>query len=107
MAAKKEEFGCLVQATSGVVFLGTPHCGSNTQPWGELLVFCWTTCGMKANNALLKDLNEESENQRDFLHEFTALAIELSIPLACFFEQETTDVGISIFSKPIMVRYLE
>lgn len=77
----------------GVVFLGTPHRGTNAAKWGSIVAKTAKALGLKTENRILKVLEEDSESSRDLLYEFTLLANRASLTVLCFFEQHETDYG--------------
>ncbi|KAI9747383.1 MAG: hypothetical protein M1835_002128, partial [Candelina submexicana] len=82
----------LVKITAGVIFLGTPHRGSKSQPWGNLIAKSAAAAGF-SDRGLLKDLDLESDTLRDLVHYFTSIVGRNSIPVVCFFELYETDFG--------------
>ncbi|KAI9698517.1 MAG: hypothetical protein M1836_004098 [Candelina mexicana] len=82
----------LIKVTAGVVFLGTPHRGSRSQSWGDLIAKSAAAVGF-SERRLLKDLDMESDTLRDLVHYFTSIVGRHSIPVICFFELYETDFG--------------
>jgi hypothetical protein len=80
-------------ATSGVVFLGTPHRGSKLQPWGSIVADILGTFGYDSHKGILDDLKFDSPKLRDLLREFSIIANRLQIVIYCFFELFDTDFG--------------
>ncbi|KAL9134421.1 MAG: hypothetical protein Q9175_004391 [Cornicularia normoerica] len=83
----------LALSTVGVVFLGTPHRGTQAAKWGQIVAESAKALGIGSENSVLKDLRENSENSRDLLYEFTLWTNRASLALICFFEQHRTDYG--------------
>lgn len=77
----------------GVVFLGTPHRGTQAAKWGEIIATSAKALGFGSEDSILKDLREDSESSRDLLYEFTLWANRALLTLICFFEQHQTDYG--------------
>ena len=75
----------------GVVFLGTPHRGTDASRWGELIAR--TTKIIGSEDQILKDLRDGSEDLQDLLYNFSLLVNRNSTKLVCFFEQHLTDYG--------------
>ena len=86
-------FHYLALSTVGVVFLGTPHRGTQAAKWGEVIAISAKALGFGSEDSILKDLREDSETSRDLLYEFTLWANRASLTLICFFEQHKTDYG--------------
>jgi hypothetical protein len=101
-------FQHIATATVGVIFLGTPHRGTEASKWGQLIAFTGKQIGLSTEDRILKDLQEDSETLKDLLHEFTLWLFRMSVPTMCFFEQHETDYGKRFgFSWKELVRILE
>lgn len=83
----------LTMSAIGVIFLGTPHRGSPSSKWGEILVRCGRTLGLKSDDRILKDLHESSEVLTDLLYPFTIWLFRMSVDVFCFYEQHETNYG--------------
>lgn len=86
-------FEYIAVSTVGIVFLGTPHRGTKSTKWGELIAFSGKSLGFETENRILKDLREDSETLMDLLHTFTLWLFRMSIPVVCCFEQYVTNYG--------------
>ena len=82
-------------STVGIVFLGTPHRGTHAANWGQILAAAGNFIGKEMEDAILKDLKEDSVVLKDVLHEFTTWLFDMSISTKCFFEQHKTDFGLT------------
>ncbi len=82
-----------MQSTVGVVFLGTPHRGSNSQSKAAILASIVFALGWGEDSALLKAVEKDSEMLNDLLYDFTRTINIASIPLFCFFEQHKSDIA--------------
>lgn len=91
-ANNDQSFRPLVWATSGIVFLGTPHRGSHVTSWASMAVNSSRLFGLDSNNTLINILREDSELLDNLLHDFTKLAFELSIAIVCFYEERDTQI---------------
>ena len=86
-------FQYLAMSTVGVIFLGTPHRGTQAGKWGEFVARSGKALGFGSEDSILRDLREDSETLRDLLYEFTLWANRIQPKLVCFFEQHKTDYG--------------
>lgn len=86
-------FQYLATSTVGVVFLGTPHRGTKASKWGEWIASTGKWFGLGMEDAILKDLREDSEVLSDLLYNFTLWLFRMSVPTVCFFEMHKTDYG--------------
>ena len=86
-------FQYLAQSTVGIIFLGTPHRGTQAAGWGEFVARIGKRLGLGAEPSILRDLQADSENLRDLLYEFTLWANRAPLSLVCCFEQHATDYG--------------
>ena len=82
-----------MEATAGLIFLGTPHRGSNSQSKAALLASIAATLHCGEESSLLKAVEKDSEMLKDLLYDFTRTVNTASIPLFCFFEQHKSDVA--------------
>ena len=86
-------FHYLTLSTVGIVFLGTPHRGTNAATWGSIVATSAKVLGFGTEDSIMKDLREDSETSRDLLYEFTLWANRALLTVLCFFEQHETDYG--------------
>ena len=77
----------------GIVFLGTPHRGTQAGKWGEWVAAYGKALGFASEDQILRDLREDSEALRDLLYAFTLWANASVIRIVCCFEQHKTDYG--------------
>ena len=75
----------------GIIFLGTPHRGTQAAKWGEFVAKSGKAMGLGAETSIMKDLRADSENLKDLLYEFTLWANRARLSLVCYFEQHATD----------------
>ncbi|KAL6408503.1 uncharacterized protein AUP68_08360 [Ilyonectria robusta] len=77
----QDNYGDIIRSTKGIVFLGTPHRGSDLIPWALLLANLTNgvSLGEVIRTALLKDLDKDShvlsEISQQFVHRATPLKI--------------------------------
>ncbi|KAK7954712.1 SERAC1 protein [Apiospora saccharicola] len=87
-----EELGSIYACTKGVVFLGTPHRGSDTVTYGKIVAKAAKLALRNPNDQLISMLEKESpilEHQRK---SFASIGKDLA--LACVFEELPTALGI-------------
>jgi hypothetical protein len=77
----------------GIIFLGTPHRGTQSSKWGQLIALSGKKLGFGSENKILKDLSEDSESLNDLLHNFTLWLSQMSVFVVCFFELYRIDYG--------------
>jgi hypothetical protein len=84
-------FQYLTSSTVGIVFLGTPHRGTEAAKWGEIVATSAKALGFGFEDSILKDLRKDSENLRDLLYKFTLWANRTRLSIVCFYEQHKSD----------------
>ena len=89
----REDFQYLALSTVGIIFLGTPHRGTQAARWGEFVARIGKRLGLGAETSILRDLQADSENLSDLLYDFTLWANRARLSLVCYFEQYATDYG--------------
>lgn len=89
----EEDYPCIIRSVAGVVFLGTPHRGSNSQSKASLIASIASAVSLGEHSSLLKAVEKDSEMLVDLLHDFTRTVNTISIPLFCFFEQHKSDIA--------------
>ena len=77
---------------AGIIFLGTPHRGSQTQSKASIIAKIASILGQGEQSSLLKAVEKDSEMLNDLVHDFTRVVNKASIELFCFFEQQKSDV---------------
>ncbi len=94
-----EELGAVYLSTKGIVFLGTPHRGSDLTPYGHIVAKVAKLLLRNPNEKLISLLESESpilERQR---RSFASISKDIS--LACVIEELPTALGIvSVFRTP-------
>ena len=76
----------------GIIFLGTPFRGSKSAELAQIFTRV-TSLFIESDNSLINQINLGSESLRDLLYDFCLLINRNSIPVFCFFEQHSTDLG--------------
>src|SRR5271167_1530093 len=61
LANSREEASYVAKATVGVVFLGTPHRGSECAKWAQLIAWSGKQLKLDTEDRILKDLQKDSE----------------------------------------------
>lgn len=95
MSAKlhEEDYPCIIRSVAGIIFLGTPHRGSNSHSKASVIASIASAVSLGEQSSLLKAVEKDSEMLADLLHDFTRTVNTISIPLFCFFEQHKSDVA--------------
>ena len=86
-------FQYLSTSTAGIIFLGTPHRGTEASKWGELIAVCGRRLRLSTEDSILKDLRKDSNALSDLLYSFSLWLSRFSVDIVCFFEQHRTDYG--------------
>jgi len=95
---RNKAHGSIYSCTAGVVFLGTPHRGSDKVGLAKLVLNVAKVAFRQPNNSLVHNLDEDSdvlERQRD---SFTSISKDM--PLVCLFEELPTGIGLVSFQFP-------
>lgn len=104
MAHAQPKFESIKNTTYGLVFLGTPHRGSDLASLAETVAKIASVAFGKRRiqTQLLKTLRENSQQLQDLAEEFTELHSLYKI-VTCF-EQKKTAFSKGLFSKTEIVR---
>jgi hypothetical protein len=97
---RNKAHGSIYSCTAGVVFLGTPHRGSDKAGLAKLVSNVAKVAFRQPNNNLVHSLDEDSdalERQRD---SFTSISKDM--PLVCLFEELPTGIGLVSFQFPFL-----
>ncbi|KAF4626223.1 hypothetical protein G7Y89_g11938 [Cudoniella acicularis] len=89
-----ERLGSIYKHTAGVVFLGTPHRGSEQVGLGQVVAKVAACALRQPNDKLLKNLDKESDVLERQRRSFAS--INQAIPLVCLWEEKPTVVGIIV-----------
>ena len=89
----EEDYPNIIRLVAGIIFLGTPHRGSNSQSKASVIASIASAVSYGEHSSLLRVVEKDSEMLADLLHDFTRTVTTISIPLFCFFEQYKSDVG--------------
>ncbi|KAL8833814.1 MAG: hypothetical protein Q9170_004074 [Blastenia crenularia] len=88
----EEDYPSIIRSVAGIIFLGTPHRGSNSQSKASVIASIASAVSLGEHSSLLKVVDKDSEMMADLLHDFTRTVTTISIPLFCFFEQHKSDI---------------
>ena len=83
----------LVKLIGGVVLLGTPHQGSQSQKWGSIVGHLASLVDY-GETALMKEVDEKSMKIFDLVSEFKKIMISLDLAktaVLCFYENLPTN----------------
>ncbi|KFY45994.1 hypothetical protein V494_00659 [Pseudogymnoascus sp. VKM F-4513 (FW-928)] len=86
----RSEYKHIAESTVGVIFLGTPHRGSEAAKWG-ILIASVAGSFVSTEKRILDDLQEQSSTLIDRLHDFSRWLFSESVPVVCYWEQLATD----------------
>ena len=107
MTAKLHEhvYPALFSSTIGILFIGTPHRGSDAVSKASLFAAVASHTSLQADGTILKMLEAENDALLDLLDNFVTLcnSPEAHLRIVCFFEQRTTCIGKVIGIKTIRV----
>jgi hypothetical protein len=86
----------LVNAISGIIFLGTPHGGSDAQEIGSIISKAAQAFGY-GESGLMMNVKVNSMEIHDLVSNFTAIAVDKHLvearAVVCFFETRKTNLG--------------
>lgn len=102
MAQQQSKFEVIKKATYGIIFLGTPHRGSDLASLGQTMAKIAKAAFKHPEIHLLKALEANSQQLQELTEQFTELHALFKI-VTCF-EQKQTVFGKGIFQKREMVR---
>ena len=97
----KPQASKVLEATVGIVLLGTPHRGTDGMTAGDL-VDRIIRAGAGAYASSLTSLQANNEMVEDTVHGFTTVAREQHVSIHCFFEQKSSEVS-KMFGDKTMV----
>jgi hypothetical protein len=100
LASSKQRSHSIVDHTVGVVFIATPHRGTQTQSTAAIIADIAAKANLGQRSRLIDSLAPHEDFLKDIVFQFSRLANEIRIPICCFYEQRRTDVA-SILRKNI------
>lgn len=89
----EEDYPFVIKSVAGIVFLGTPHRGSNSQSKASVIASIASSVALGEYSSMFKVLDKDSEILADLLHDFTRTVTTIGIQIFCFFEQHKSDVA--------------
>ena len=92
MHKEAPELGSIYRLTAGVVFMGTPHRGSDKVQLAEILVRVAKITWRKPNEELLQSLRSNAGALNQQRASFTTIMDGFSV--VCLYESEPTGVGM-------------
>lgn len=101
-AGGSNRFEAIKKSTYGILFLGTPHKGSESVSLGRIVAQIAKISFQDPKTQLLKSLKENSKELQDLSVEFSKLHSLFRI--VSFYEQKETVFGKGIFAKSKLVR---
>src|SRR4051794_30063408 len=88
MARSDPRFEIIKTATFGIVFLGTPHRGSDATSMGQLVARLAKVAFYRPQTMLLDTLKRDSNELDTLSHQFSHMHASLKI-VSCFEQKET------------------
>jgi hypothetical protein len=89
MANTNVRFEDIKRGTSGILFLGCPHRGSDTASIGQIVArIARVTLFLKPKTQLLESLERDSEQLHDLSEEFSYMHSQFKI-VSCYEQKET------------------
>ena len=85
------EYKDIKLSTAGIIFLGTPHEGSDVAGYGALLLQPFQNLTSKVDTELVKSLSTKSRQLHDLSRDFWAEYMDLDI--VCYYETETRNIA--------------
>jgi tetratricopeptide (TPR) repeat protein len=89
-AAIADQYKHILNATTGIIFLGTPFRGSTSVEQASLIADAANVLGYDSSKTLLSSLTPTSQRLAELLSDFTKTAIAENLRIVCFFEQVKT-----------------
>jgi len=82
------------KATAAVVFMGTPHRGSEVAKYADIAAECIKALGFSTNLVNIKNLKRDSRFLEELCSEFgSLLQSEKKIKVLTFYELQSTRIG--------------
>jgi len=94
-----EDFQSIIKATAGIIFLGTPHRGSNLAKWGLRKAIMGQILGYKAYQEQLKALQIDSTTSilSELNEDFRSIRNSdnlRNLKVVCFYETKEVTLGV-------------
>lgn len=97
--------GAIYKYTNGVVFLGTPHRGSDKVGLGQIVANIAAFALRQPNEKLLKNLDKESDVLERQRRSFASISEKL--PVVCLWEEKPMEIGIVSLLILILITQLK
>jgi hypothetical protein len=102
-SSKNDERGLqdVHQSTCGIMFLGTPHQGSDEAPWGDILKGVIADSSLQEEHVLLRSLSKETQWLELQLEQFKSISTGYNI-CSCYEDEDSrsTDGGVTVSLTP-------
>ena len=92
MHKENPELGMIYRYTAGVVFMGTPHRGSDKVQLADMLVLAAKVTWRKPNDELLNALRSNASVLNQQRANFTTIMDGFSV--VCLYESQPTSIGM-------------
>jgi hypothetical protein len=101
--AREGDWSFIGASTTGIVFMGTPHYGTDAY---QAIMYGVIAAGLEVQDGLLRAMSAEDNGLIDTREEFIRLVNDPSarIQICCFFEQKSTAIGRIIGDASIKVK---
>jgi hypothetical protein len=93
LAHEGHDAAALRKATKAVIFMGTPHRGSQLASYADTIVTCIKVAGFKANTASLQRLQVNSDDLDELGSQFGSLLQAEEIKVLTFYELKPLKVA--------------
>ena len=93
LAQEAHDAAAIRKSTIAVIFMGTPHRGSQLASYADLAVTCIKATGIKANTANLRHLKLDSDDLEELGTQFGSLLQSESIKVLTFYELKPTRIA--------------
>jgi hypothetical protein len=96
IAKDVEDYRSICNATTAVMFMGTPHLGSSVAKIGNVAIHCVKAFGIRATSSNLEQLQLGSTVLDDLCTEFGSFVQRTRIKIISCFESESMNFGVDV-----------